>query len=66
MFRFRQVDGRIVTPTYSSTTRIPVLNGRRFTDRDRATTEPVAVVVASYLPGRRASRLDPVEALRAE
>ena len=50
-----QVDWRIVTPRYFSTMRIPVLNGRTFTDRDRATTEPVAVVsntfARRYFPG---------------
>ena len=43
-----QVDWRIVTPAYFSLMRIPVLNGRTFTDRDRATTEPVAVISNTF------------------
>ena len=43
-----QVDWRVVTPSYFTTMRIPILAGRSFSDRDRASTEPVAVVSNTF------------------
>lgn len=39
-----EVEYRVVTPDYFSTMRIPLLRGRRFTDRDDAQAPPVALI----------------------
>ena len=45
------IDWNLVTPGFFSTLRIPLLQGRDFTDRDRAASEPVVIVNATL--GRR-------------
>jgi len=53
-----EADRGIVGPGYLQTLRTPLLAGRDFTDRDKAETEPVAVVnqafVNRYWPGQNA------------
>ena len=47
--RAPSVDWRIVTPGYFTVLDIPVRAGRTFSDRDRASTERVAVVSRSFM-----------------
>ena len=48
----------VVTPDYFRTTRVPIRQGRAFTDRDDATAPPVAIITESfakqYFPGENA------------
>jgi putative ABC transport system permease protein len=58
-FELPSVDSRTITPGYFDTLRLPLVQGRAFTDDDRANTEPVAIVSASmaqrFWPG-----IDPI------
>jgi putative ABC transport system permease protein len=46
----------VVAGAYFDALRTPLVRGRRFDDRDRVTTTPVAIVNAPSLPGREPHR----------